>query len=339
MGIPWSTILWNACTEHHPKLILIYKGTRCCRCKGCTDRQCAERRGGHAFDCLTRVIVLLLTWLEESRISTTSTDMAREWHAILKMRNFVSRRRLHAILADVTAHALSEVMKDAAAARSLESLHVLQEGTTHVNEAAVRSLDSSIHQVGCAIEVDSSTSSAVASSDGEVGGGRKPKPPAPMGASTALRISKRQRSQQTATVAAPDTGTSDEESEIYVDPNLTAAQKPDAARKPAVVRKPAAHHRQKLSVRAKIVNPAPSPAATEAIAAPKRCHIPDVRKYTCSIEVVMCLLDSMNGIEWNRGNNYAVRTSARTTLLCIFQSSTKPTSPAGLCFVQCGWGA
>jgi hypothetical protein len=240
---------------------------------------------------------------------------------------------------DVTADALSKGMKDAAAARSLESLCVLQEDTTHVNEAAARSLDSSIHQVGCAIEVDSSTSSAVASSDSDHGGGRKPKPPAPMGAITALRMSKRQRSKQTATVADPDTGASDEESEIsaaaaaaaaaadVVHSNITAAPKSDAARKPAVVRKPAAHHRQT------------SPAATEAIAAPKRCHIPDVRKFTCSIEVVMCLLDSMNGIEWNRGNNSAVRTSARTTLLCIFQSSTKPTSPAGLCFVQCGWGA
>ena len=111
-------------------------------------------------------------------------------------------------LADMTGHAISEVMKDAAAARSLESLHVLQEGTTHVNEAAVRSLDSSIHQVGCAIEVDSSTSSAVASSDGEVGDGRKPKPPAPMGASTALRMSQRQRSRNTATVASPNTSVS-----------------------------------------------------------------------------------------------------------------------------------
>ena len=95
-GPPWKRF-WHACMEHHPKLILIYMRTRCCRCKGCTDRQCAERRGGHAFDWLTRMIVLLLTWLEESRISMTSTDMARERHAISKMQNFVSRRRLHAI--------------------------------------------------------------------------------------------------------------------------------------------------------------------------------------------------------------------------------------------------
>ena len=109
---------------------------------------------------------------------------------------------------DLTADAISKGMKDAAAARSLESLHVLQEGTTHVNEAAARSLDSSILQLGCAIEVHTATSSAVASSDGEVGDGRKPKPPAPMGASTALRMSQRQRSRNTATVASPNTSVS-----------------------------------------------------------------------------------------------------------------------------------
>ena len=244
----------------------------------------------------------------------------------------------------------------------------------------------------CAIEVCSNSSSAVASSEGEVDGGKNSKLLAPM-ASTALRASKRRKSEnivvllsdaesvsnhdstevegtsgrgagasstkdapittddskmqatpQTTPAASSGSASSDHDSASGstddaisgAEESQAAAQKPAAsrARKPAVARKSAAHHHQNPPVRQKNVNPAPSAAETAAIAAPRRCQNPDVRKYTCSIDVVMCLLDT--NFEWNKGHNSAVRTSARTNLLCIFQSSTKPTSPAGTCFVKCG---
>ena len=270
-----------------------------------------------------------------------------------------------------------------------------QAGSQHVDDWEKEALGSLLSLPSSdskpAIELSSDSSSAVASSDGEVDGGKNSKPLAPM-ASTALRTSKRRRSQNivvllsdeesvsnhdstevegtsgrgagaSSTKDAPITtedskrqataqtppassgsassvhdsaSSSTDDSTSGAEESQASAQKPAATRaqEPAVARKSAAHHHQKPSVRHKNVNPAPSAAETAAIAAPRRCQISDVRKYTCSIDVVMCLLDTK--IEWNKGNNSAVRTSARTNLLCIFQSSTKPTSPAGTCFVKCG---